>query len=163
MAGGVVDVDAQVLGVDIDLDVIGQNRKDLNAGERRLSALLLVCGRDAHKAMHALLGAKHAVGVVPMHREGGVINTNDLGLGRVVDVHRPTAPVAVAQVHAEKHAAPVLRFEATLAGGHRHDGVTVVKIIREPAGKLELRKVLLERAGDRGRLGEKVVIRRLLA
>ena len=159
----VIDVDAKVLGVDVDLDVIRKDREHLDTGERRLTALLLVRWRDAHQAMHALLGTEHAVCVVTVHGEGCMVNADDLCLWGIVHVYGPPASVTVAQVHAEEHVAPVLRLKPALARRHRHDGVTVVEVVGKPAGELKLGKVMLEGGGDRGRLCEKVVVRGLLA
>ena len=131
-------VDAKVLGVNVDFNVIRQNRQHLDTREGRLPALLLVCGRDAHQAMYALLCAEHTVGVVSMHREGGMVDAYDLCLRGVIDINRPAAPVAVAQVHVKEHVAPVLGLEPALARRHRHDGVTVGEVVGEPAGKLKL-------------------------
>ena len=123
---GVEDVYAQVVRVNLDLDVVRQDGQDLHAGKRGLAALLGVRGRDAHQAVHALLGAKHAIGVLAAHREHGAVEANDLARLGVVDGDGPAAAVAVALVHAEEHLAPVLRLKASLARRHRYDGVAVV-------------------------------------
>ena len=161
VARGVVDVDAQVLGVDVDLDLVWQHRQDLDAGEGGLPALLRVRGRDAHQPVHASFGAEHAVGVLAVDGEGRPVDADDLARGAVVDVDFPAAAVAVAQVHAEQHLAPVLGLEAALAGGHGDDGVAVVEVVGEPAGELELRELAFQLCRRGGGLVAQVVVARL--
>ena len=59
-----VRVDAQILLVDLDLDVVRQLRPDVERGERRVPARRLVERRDAHEPVDAGFGQQHAVGVV---------------------------------------------------------------------------------------------------
>ena len=157
-AACMVDVDADVSGVNLDLDVIGQNRQHLDACEGRLAALLGVRGRDANETVNALLGTEHAIGVLAAHRERGTVDANDLGRRRVVHRHLPAATLAVAQVHVQKHAAPVLRLEPALARRDAHDGITLVKLAGKPARKLQLAQVVLERVCRCLGLGKEVVI-----
>ena len=64
-----VGVDAQVLVLDLDLDVLGQLRPDEDRRERRVAARRLIEGRDAHQPVHAGLGEQQPVGVVALDDE----------------------------------------------------------------------------------------------
>ncbi len=112
--------------------------------------------------MHALLGAEHAVRVLARDGERGPVDADDLRLGGVVDRHPPPATLAVAQVHVEEHLAPVLRLEAPLARRDRHDGVTVIEVVREPAGELQLGQVVGQCVREVLRLREKLLVTGLL-
>ena len=59
-----VRVDAQILLVDADVDVVGQLRPDVERGERRVPARRLIERRDAHQPVDAGFGRKQAVGVL---------------------------------------------------------------------------------------------------
>ena len=67
-AARAVGVDAQILLVDLDLDVFRQLRPDEDRGERGVPARRLVERRDAHQPVHAGLGEQHAVGVFARRR-----------------------------------------------------------------------------------------------
>jgi hypothetical protein len=68
---GAVGVDLQVVVVDDDIADVVDDRCDLDAGERRLAAVGRVEGRQAHEAVHALLGAEQPVGVLALGAERG--------------------------------------------------------------------------------------------
>ena len=58
-----VHIDADIRRIQIDLDIIGKNRKDLDAGKRGVAALLIVGRGNANQTMDADLAAKHSIGV----------------------------------------------------------------------------------------------------
>ena len=60
---------AQVLLVDLDVDVVGQLRPDVERRERRVAARRLIERRDAHQPMDAGFGEQQAVGVVAGDRQ----------------------------------------------------------------------------------------------
>ena len=103
-----VDVHANVVGRNLDLDVIGQNGDDLDAGEGGLAALLGIRGADAHQAVHALLGTEHAERVLALHRDGGAVDADDLRCGAIVHRDLPATTGTVLHVHLEQHEGPVL-------------------------------------------------------
>lgn len=74
-----VHVDADLVGRNLDLDVVRQDREDLDARKGGLAALLGIRGRDANEAMNALLRPKHAIGVLAAHRERRSVDADDLG------------------------------------------------------------------------------------
>ena len=68
-AGRAVRVDLQVVGLDLDLARVLDDRRDLDARERRLATVGGVERRQAHEPVHALLGAVEAVGVLALDAE----------------------------------------------------------------------------------------------
>ena len=63
-ARGAVGVDLQVVVVDLDVADVLDDRRDLDAGERRLAAVGGVERRQPHEPVDALLGAEEPVGVL---------------------------------------------------------------------------------------------------
>ena len=63
-AARAVRVDPQVLLVDLDVDVLGQLRPDVDRRERRVAPRGLIERRDAHQPVHAGFGRQQAVGVL---------------------------------------------------------------------------------------------------
>ena len=98
-----------------------------------------------------------------MNREGCTVDADDLSCRTIVDIDLPAATVAVAQVHAKEHLAPVLSLKAPLPRRNGNDRVAVIEVVGKPAGKLELRELVLERRRGFSRLGKKIVVPHLLA
>ena len=99
-AGGAVDVDAQVGRVDLHLDRLVHLGVDEDAGERGVAARVGVERRLAHQAVHAVLGAQVAVGVVAGDLEGRVLDARHLAVGLLEDLDAEALLVAVLEVHA---------------------------------------------------------------
>ena len=73
-AARAVGVDAQVLVLDLDLDVVVDLGPGEDRGERGLAARVAVEGADADQPVHARLGGEVAVGVLPLHEDGGALD-----------------------------------------------------------------------------------------
>ena len=82
-AGGAVGVDAQVGGVDVDLDRVVHFGIDEHAGERGVAAVAGIERRLAHQAVHAGLGAQMAVGIVALDLDRGALDAGDFAVGSV--------------------------------------------------------------------------------
>ena len=81
-AACMVHVDANVIGANLDIDIVGQHRNDLDAGKRSLAALLVVGGANAHQAVNTGLGTKHAKGILAFDGKGRAIDADNLGRGQ---------------------------------------------------------------------------------
>ena len=136
-AARVIHIHANVVGTDLDIDIIGQHGDDLNAGKRGLATLLVVGGANTHQTVHTGLGAKHAKRVLALDGKGRAVDADDLGCGTIVDGDLPAATLAVLHVHLKEHEGPVLRLQATLSGLDGHDRVAMVELAGEPTRKLE--------------------------
>ena len=137
-AACMVHVDANVIGTNLDIDIVGQHGDDLDASERGLAALLVVGGANAHQAVDAGLGAQHAKCVLALDGKGRAVDADDLGCGTVVDGDLPAATLAVLHVHLKEHEGPVLCLQAALPGLDGHNRVAVIELTGKPARKLEL-------------------------
>ena len=126
-----IGVDAQVLVVDLDLDVV----LDLGPGEDRrkggLSPRVGVEGADAHEPVDARLGREVAEGVLPLNDDRGALDPRLFAGLQVGDVALVAPSVAPAQVHPQQHLGPVLAVRAAGAGVDREDGVGAVVLAAE--------------------------------
>ena len=109
-AARVVHVHANIVGTNLDIDIVRQHGDDLNAGKRGLAALLVVGGANAHQTVDAGLGAQHAKRVLALDGKGRAIDADNLSRGAVVNGDLPAATLAVLHVHLKEHEGPVLRL-----------------------------------------------------
>ena len=137
-AARVIHVHADIVGTDLDVDIVRQHGNDLDAGKRGLAALLIIGGADAYQAVNAGLGAQHAKRVLALDGKGRTVDADDLSRGTVVNGDLPAATLAVLHVHLKEHEGPVLRLQATLSGLDGHNRVAVIELTGKPARKLEL-------------------------
>ena len=137
-AARVIHVHADIVGTDLDVDIVRQHGDDLDAGKRGLAALLVVGGANAHQTVDAGLGAQHAKRILALDGKGRTVDADDLSRGAVVNGDLPAATLAVLHVHLKEHEGPVLRLQATLSGLDGHNRVAVIELTGKPARKLEL-------------------------
>ena len=155
-AARAVGVDAEVALVDLDVLVLGQERRHDDLRERGVTPVGRVERRLAHEPVDAALGLVGAVRVLALdgHRrrlEACLLPRARLDeLGLVAAVGRP------AQVHPQHHLGPVLRVGAAGAGVDRDDGVARVVLAVEERVLLQPREL-----GRDGReLGAQLVLER---
>ena len=122
-ARGAVGIDAQLLLVDDDIDVLFHLGIDVDRGKGRVPALVRVKGRDAHQAVHAGLGLRPAVGIVARNREGDGFYARFFAVLVVEDLRCIADLLGPAQIHAHEHLGPVLGLGAARAGMDGDDGV----------------------------------------
>ena len=84
-SAGTVHVNAHVVHIEVDLDIVGEHGKHLDGGEGGVTALLDVGGADAHQAVHAVLAAQHAVGQTTFDLQGGLVQADGLRTGDQVE------------------------------------------------------------------------------
>src|SRR6478609_6612759 len=105
---GAVDVDAQVVGVDLDVDLFRLGRDEHTGGGGVDAALRLGGGHALHTALvlhpgpDALAGLGGAVAALGLHGDLDVLVAAELGLGGVDDLGLPADALGVAQVHAQQ-------------------------------------------------------------
>ena len=86
----------------------------------------MVEGRDAHEAMHAAFAGEHTVGVFAFDLDRGGFDAGFFAGGGIEDRGAKTFLFGPAQIHAQEHFGPVLRFGAAGAGLYGDDGVEAV-------------------------------------
>ena len=116
-------VDAQVLLVNLDVDVVRQLGPDVDRGERRVPARRLIERRNPHQPVDAGLGREQAVRVVADDRERHALDAGFLARLQVDDFPLEAAALDPPQVHAHEHLGPVLRLGAAGARMDRDDRV----------------------------------------
>ena len=114
-----VGVDAQVVLVDLDIDVLGQLGPDVHGRERGVSPRRLIERRDAHQPVHARFGREQPVGVVAGHGERRALQPGFVARLIVDHLALEAAALGPPQIHAQQHLRPVLRLGAA---GARMDG-----------------------------------------
>ncbi len=101
-------------------------------------------GRDAHQPVHAGLGLKPAVGVGPLHLQGGGLDARLFSAGLFDNVDAHAVRVGPAAVHAFEHLGPVLGLGAAGAGVDLHKAVVAVGLAGQQRLQLGPRRHLLE-------------------
>jgi len=142
---GPVSVDLQVVVVDLDLGVVGQERSDDHGREGRVATVSLVEGALTDEAVLAPFGLQDPVGVLAADREGGGLDPRLLPGARLeqLDCEAPVGGPAL--VHAQHHLGPVLGVGAAGPGLERDDGVARVVFAIEESRLLELLELAAKR------------------
>ena len=148
LAGRAEDVDAQIVVLDLDLDVLVDHRVDEHRGERRMAAGLRVERGDPHQSVHALLRLQQPVRVLAPDLDLGGLDAGLVARRGVEHLHRESVPLRPAHVHAHQHLGPVLRFGAARARMDREQ--RVAPVVRPPQQVLQFEG--LELGLDRGGL-----------
>src|SRR6266566_7310955 len=135
-------INLEVLRSDVDLDPIVDFWDNKDRCKRGMAAGRLVEGRNADEPMHASFGRKQTVGVFALDAyRCGFDPGAFAGLG--VDHRRAkTFALTPAQIHAQQHFRPILRFGATCAWLYGENCVEAIAFAREQRLGLELRDVL---------------------
>jgi hypothetical protein len=121
-----VGVDAKVLLLDLDLDVLVDLGPDEDGRERGVAAGRGVEGADAHEPVDPDLGREIAVRVLPVHEHGRALDAGLLAGLDVREVALEALAVAPPEVHPQQHLRPVLALGPPRAGVDRQDGVDAV-------------------------------------
>src|SRR5438046_1137610 len=125
-AAGAEHVDAQVLVIDLDVDLLGLG-EDRDGRRRRVDAPLRLGDRHALHAVHAGLVAQRSVHLGAAHREHGFLEPAEGALAQAQHLDLPAVALAEARVHAEQGGGEQRGLVAAGAGADLHDGVTVVE------------------------------------
>ena len=136
-ARGAEGVDAQIVELDVDLDLVVHLRVDEHRGERGVPPRVGVERRDAHQPVHADFRLQQAVGVLAVDLEGDRLDARAFALQPVGDHGLEALALGPAQVHAQQHLGPVLAFGAAGAGVDGDDGAARVVFAGEQHGGLE--------------------------
>ena len=127
-AAGTHGIDANVGFRDFDFDVVIDHRIDRNRRKRSVPARVRVIGRNAHKAMHAVLGLQPAVSVLALHLDGGGLDAGGFAVALLHERDLVFVLLGPARVHAQQHRRPVLAFRAARAGVDFEIGVVGIRL-----------------------------------
>src|SRR5205823_5643315 len=148
-AARTVGVDPEVTLVDLDVDVLGEERADDHLREARVSPVRLVERAEADEAVDAALGLEDAVGVLAPDAERRGLEAGLLAGAGLEQLGLEAAGLSPAQVHAQEDLGPVLRVGAAGAGVDRDERVARVVLAGEQCILLQAVELMAER-GDRG-------------
>ena len=129
---------AQVLVVDLDLDVLVDLGRHVDRRERGVPPLRRVERGDAHEPVHAHLPLEVAVGVIADHVQRRALEARLFPVLPLDQLGLPAPLLREAQVHAQQHLRPVLRLRAAGAGVDREPRVVLVLGRAHLHGQLEL-------------------------
>ena len=153
-AAGAVGIDAQVVWVDLDVNILLDVRHHVGRAERCLALARRVERRDADQAVNAVFAAKQSVHVIAVDLKRHSLDAGLIAFLVVQNLIAETVLVGPARVHAIEHGAPVHGLRAAGAGVKRQD--RIVGIIRSREQRLnfhalqliaEVRDRLLDVAG----------------
>ena len=158
-ARSAIGIDAQLAFVDVDVDILVDDRIDPHTRKAGVPPRRAVIGADADKPVNAAFRLRIAIGVFALQQHG---RRFDAGLfaGMLVDqLHLQAPPFGPARVHALQHASPVLAFGAAGTGVDLDIGVVAVRL----AGKQRLDLVPVGPLGKRGEAGDALIDHRVIA
>ena len=165
-AGGAIDVDPEVVGVDRDIDVLGL-RQDKDARGRGVDPALRLGGRYPLHAVDAALvlepGERRLTGLrgpARLDRDGDVLVAAEVGLLGVEQLGLPAPTLGVAEVHPQQVPGEQRRLVAPLTRLDLEDDVAVVVRVARDQQVGELLGELLAPCGQLGGLHDE---RRVLA
>jgi hypothetical protein len=136
--GGTEHVDPQIVGVDVDGDVLVQQRDHVERRERSVAPLLRVERRDPHQPVDAGLRRELPVGEAALHDHGRAFDAGLIPRLRLDEVRLQAVPLRPAQDHAQQHLGPVLALGAAGSRMDRHDRVALVVLARQQCAHVEL-------------------------
>ena len=94
--------------------------------------------RNAHQPVHAVFAFQKAVGVVPLHQNGGAFQARLVAVQIIQRFHVPAVARAKARVHAQQPLGPILRLGAARARVEGKNGVVCVILTRQKRHKAHL-------------------------
>src|SRR5262249_42826106 len=128
-----ISVDAQVLVLDVDLDVVVDHRVDPDAGEAGVAPGLGIKRRNPHQTVHAALGLEPAVAVVAGDLEGRRLDAGLFAAAFLEPLDLAAVALGPAGIETLQHLGPVLGLGAAGAGVDLEIAVVAVGLARQQA------------------------------
>ena len=110
---GPVGVDAQVGGIDVDFDVVIDFRCHEDRGKGGVSTIPGIERRLANQTVNTGFRPQPAEGVVPSDMHGGTLDARHFARRALDEFALEPTRLTPAQIHAEQHFGPILRFGPT--------------------------------------------------
>src|SRR5690242_16852020 len=108
-------VDFEVLGAYIDFDAVVHLGNYKHGRERSMATRGLVEWRNADEAVHSGFSGKQPIGILAFHADRDGLEPSALARLRIDHRSMKTLALTPAQIHAQEHLRPVLRFRAARA------------------------------------------------
>src|SRR6185437_1201719 len=132
-AGRPVGIDAQVLVVDLHVDLVVDDRVDPGRGKAGVAARGRIERRDAHEPVHAALGLEPAIGVDAADPDRRRFDPVAVAGAFLQPLDLVAVLLGPADIHKQQHLGPVLGFGAAGAGMGFEVAVVGVGLAREEA------------------------------
>jgi hypothetical protein len=155
-------VHADLVPVELDLDIVVDLGQDLDQGECRVPPLLGVERADPHEPVNASLRAEPAVGTPAVDRDRRALDARLLALELIDDLGLVAVSLGPTQIHPSQHLGPIGCLCAAGPGADREQCAAFVELAgEEEQGPLPL-EVALEGRGLAVELGGQLGIARFL-
>ena len=148
---GAVDVDAEVLFVDCDIDILRLGQHG-DGGRRGVDAPAGLGLRHPLHPVHAGFELEPGIGAAPADGGHSFLDSAESGLRHRHQLEAPALRLDVALVHAEQIAAEKRGFVAARARANLKDGVALIGFVRWQEEELECLLFLRNRHHQRGTL-----------
>ena len=119
-AAGAVGIDAQIVVINFDFNIVVDLGINEDRSERCMAARVGIEGRDSHQAVNSGFGFEISVSIVAGNAERNAFDPRFLARLIIEYLFAITAPIAPAQIHAQENLGPVLRLGAAGAGMKRN-------------------------------------------
>ena len=124
--GGAEVIDADVVHVDFDIDIIRQFRHDIDSRKGRVAPGCSIKRRNADQAMDAFFRFQIAIGVFTFDAESGALDARFIAGLHIQDSQFIAIAFGPAGIHADEHLRPVLGFRTAGTGVEGNEGVALV-------------------------------------
>ena len=124
--GGAEVIDADVVHIDFDIDVVRQFRHDIDSRKGRVAPGCSIERRNADQAMDAFFRFQIAIGVFAFDAEGSALDARFITGLHIQDGQFVAIAFSPAGVHADEHLCPVLSFRTAGTGVEGDEGVALV-------------------------------------
>lgn len=133
---GPVGIEAIILRLQVDLDLIIDDRRGVHAGKGGVSSFLGIEGADPHQAVNSRLPFQISEAVRPGDFDGSAFDS-PLILLKIEDLGLEIHQFAVAQVHPHQHLGPVTRFIPPGPGVDRQERIVLVELAVQKGFELQ--------------------------
>ena len=137
-AGSPVGIDPDLRLVDLDLDIVVDDRIDPGRGEAGVAAGARIVGRNADETVNAALRLQPAIGVFAVDAQGRRLDTRLFAQAFFKPFDLVVVCFGPPGVHADQHLRPVLALGASGAGMDFEETVIAVGLARKEAFQLPL-------------------------
>ena len=137
-SAGPEGVDAHIFGLHDNFDSIVNLGNDEHRGEGGMAARGLIERGNPDQAVHPAFGCEKSEGVLAFDADRGGFESRAFAGRQIHDGRAEPFAFRPAEIHAQQHFGPILRFHAAGAGLDGHDGVQAVVFTGKQRERLQL-------------------------
>ena len=136
-----IGVDAQILIVDLDLDLVVNDRVNPDRGKARVAAIVRIEWRNAHKAMNAALRFEPAISIGAVDANRRRFDPGLLAAAFLEPFDLVSVGIGPAHIHAQQHLCPILGLGSARPGMDFEIAVVAVGFARQQAFEFAPRRL----------------------